>query len=535
MFELPKRIAILLFLIAHAHGQVLLAGGRGKALLDRTTRIGPLVNNMVIDLAKTPSLNVKASAKCLKKSRVSSISFFLDGSFLGTDSTAPYWMMRDKGSAWNPTTGNHTIYAKAYHRNDANGRKMLKTTTSVIVVDTRTKTPMAAPVTAPIPPPPISAPMMAPMAVPMAAPVVAPVVVSAPATVPVSAPVLAPASVPVLVTAPAAPAPASIPLSAPVSAPMATQVQAPTMVPNAPTKPPTLAPSIAPTKAPLAPTNAPIRNCDLNTVEYINCITFSNRSLTLTGTTVEDRALQWLVFNDTLAMTPNSEANKTRLRQRFALLSFGLKLSSGGKLVFQSDKWNLTAMNECNWYTLNKCKNGQVTEIYSYASTGTLPPDLCLLTAMTRVTIPGGGMTGTLPPQVGLWTNLTYFYVGSNSMNGTLPSSIGAWTAITEMYVGTNQFSGTIPVSVGAWKTIANVDFTSNRLSGIIPSAVLNWTTLDTAYFGRNNFYGTMPTFGGGFCPKLVGQGGKGSALQANCKSITGPPKISCACCNSCV
>jgi hypothetical protein len=189
MFGLPPRIVALFMLFRPSHGQIFLTGGRGKASLelynaDRTTLIGPLVNNLVIDLAKTPSVNIKASAKCLKKFRVSSMTFALDNKIIGTDNTSPYWMM---DGAWTPTVGNHTITIEAYRRNDAKGRLMLKTTTSVMVMDSRTRSPVPAPVTAPLKAPvpvpilsPVATPMVAPVATPMVAPVATPMV--APAT-----------------------------------------------------------------------------------------------------------------------------------------------------------------------------------------------------------------------------------------------------------------------------------------------------------------------------------------------------------------
>jgi hypothetical protein len=160
--------------MCNAHGQIFLSGGRGKASIelynaDRTTLIGPLKNNIIIDLATTPSVNIKASAKCLKKFRISSMTFSLDNEIIGTVNTSPYWMIVDKNGAWTPTVGNRTITAKAYHQNDANGRLMLQTTTSVMVMDSRTKSPFAAPVNAPVPAP-IAAPMSTPVTLPMVAP-----------------------------------------------------------------------------------------------------------------------------------------------------------------------------------------------------------------------------------------------------------------------------------------------------------------------------------------------------------------------------
>jgi hypothetical protein len=264
----------------------------------------------------------------------------------------------------------------------------------------------------------------------------------------------------------------------PVAPPVATP---PVTMPTA-SVPASIAP---PVSVPFPVTPTATRSCDLlfTTIEYINCITLSNKTLTLTGTTAEDKALQWLTVTDKLLL-PNSEANKTRLRQRFALLTLGFQASTGDNLLLDRAGWNLNTPNECNWYVYNTCKNGKVDKIDSrvYAITGTLPPDLCWLTALNTVSFSGAGMAGTLPTQLGWWTNLT------------------------------------------------SLDLASNKLSGTIPSTVSAWTALQTAYFHKTNLNGTMPAFGGLFCPKNR----IGMHLYADCLNSTGQAKIACKCCDLC-
>jgi hypothetical protein len=575
MFTLPSRIAGVFMLCVHSHGRLFLAGGSGKTVLalykaDRTTLIGPLINNMVIDLAKTLSVNIKvsakclqkASAKCLQKLRISSVAFSLDDKLLATDSTAPYWMFGDKDGSWTPTVGNHTIKAEAYRRNNGKGRKILARTTSGMAMDSRTKSPMdaapskapvATPVKAPLALAPVAAPMVAPAVAPMVAPVAAPTLVLAPVAIPVMSPVApsvmspvtAPVTAPIVATAPAA---AHVPATSPIQT-------------TAPATAPVLAK--APTKAPTKiPTKAPISNCDRSTVAYVNCITQSNRVIMLNGTTAEDKALQWLVINDTLSLLPNSDANRTRLRQRFALLTFGFQRRSAS-VVLQAYTWNLSAAtNECDWYTDKnfgfQCQNELVTNIRASGVTGTIPPDLCWLTGLKGVDIVRGGipdaMGGTLPSMMGWWTNLTSFSIfnnfvegsipssignltamtkvnlGFNNLNGTIPWSVGSWALIIYVQLAVNKLSGTIPSSIGAWKAANFVSVASNLLSGTIPSTVAAWTALDNGYFFSNRLNGSMPAFGGYFCPKK----GNGTDLLADCSNITGQTKVTCVCCTVC-
>jgi hypothetical protein len=195
--------------------------------------------------------------------------------------------------------------------------------------------------------------------------------------------------------------------------------------------------------------------------------------------------LKWLVVTDPHPLLPDSEANKTRLRQRFALLTFGFQTMPDKRFLLQRYSWNLAAANECNWYAYGiPCEDEQVTSFYIASTTiaGTLPPDLFWLSSMKIFTLYNTGIAGTLPTQLGWWTNVTSFSVRYNQLSGTVPSTVAAWTG------------------------------------------------LQTAYFDNNNLNGTMPVFAGGFCPEF----GNGVDLWADCYNATGKAKISCECCETC-
>jgi hypothetical protein len=68
--------------------------------------------------------------------------------------------------------------------------------------------------------------------------------------------------------------------------------------------------------------------------------------LAIHGTTAEYQPLHlWLVINDTISMSLNSDANKTHLRQRFALMTFGFQPMTS-ILVFQIIKWNFVGSHQ---------------------------------------------------------------------------------------------------------------------------------------------------------------------------------------------
>jgi hypothetical protein len=378
-----------------------------------------------------------------------------------------------------------------------------------------TKAPTKAPTKMPTKPPmkaSTKAPTNAPAKTSTKAPTKAPMKASAkpPTKAPMKAPTKAPTNVPTRAPTKApTKAVTKAPTTAPTKAPMKPPTKAPTMAPNkvptnVPTKTPTKGPTEGPTKVPTnMPTNAPdIVACGSNTstlVEYINSITLSNQTLSLSGTTPLDKALQQLVTSNDDALVQLStcfDADKKRLNQRFAYLAFAFSTGKGDTDWF-------TGPRECQWTGVTCNGNNEVARLNFHQT----------------------GLKGTIPDDVGLWTSLTFFGADRNDLAGSLPSSIGLWTSLLQFDVSLNFLSGSLPSTIGLWTRIFEFFVLSNQLTGSVPVDVSNWTSTKRAYIFDNMFNGTMPAFGNGFCPKR----GNGEALFADCKS-----EIFCECCNQC-
>jgi hypothetical protein len=65
------------------------------------------------------------------------MSFYVNDKLVRTDSTIPSWILGDPDSAWTPTVGIHTIKAIGHRGNEGRGTKMLESSVSVKVIDTR--------------------------------------------------------------------------------------------------------------------------------------------------------------------------------------------------------------------------------------------------------------------------------------------------------------------------------------------------------------------------------------------------------------
>jgi hypothetical protein len=224
--------------------------------------------------------------------------------------------------------------------------------------------------------------------------------------------------------------------------------------------------------------NPPTKPCtsSAEVVDYINSITLSGQTLSLTGTTPLDLALQQLVASNAMVGVQLStcfSGDMDRLRQRFAYLALMYSTGKGS-----SADW-FANPNECQWLGVS-CVGGST---------------------VSRLVLSGRSLLGTIPADVGLWTGLTQFSAANNQLVGSLPSSIGLWTSLITFDVQTNQLMGTVP------------------------QAVSQWTSIRWALFQRNMFTGTMPMIGSNFCPGVTELG----SLSANCIS-----QIVCTCCIRC-
>jgi hypothetical protein len=252
---------------------------------------------------------------------------------------------------------------------------------------------------------------------------------------------------------------------------------------------------------------------------FINNITLSNRTIAANGTTPEDRALNYLIVNDTTfnftqLLTLNSMMTTNmvqfRIRQRYALLTLWFQQA------FTNTTWSMGTgwlnANECgiSWYGIS------CTPIYLGGTVGTQ-------NVVTTVGLNNIKMKGTIPADLGLLTALTYLDVGTNALTGTFPASIGQWTALTSFNVGSNALTGTLPASIGQWTALTLFSVFDNALTGTIPASIGNWSQIQVAYFDGNQFTGTMPN---GICAYIR----NGDSLWADCWT-----EINCTCCTTCL
>jgi Leucine Rich Repeat len=246
-------------------------------------------------------------------------------------------------------------------------------------------------------------------------------------------------------------------------------------MPPTPTAPPTrtapeaLSVPVPPTVSPVLPitTTSPSMASASNEIAYraasivnfINSITLSGRGIANPTTSTEqlateERAVQWLIVNDPLQLTPDTTINQFRLHQRYALLT--LMVQQGWESQWtQSSNDN----HECEW-----------TEIA--CAEGDFGGDIGIQRVVVGISLSRSALQGSIPADLGLLFKLQVLDVSYNSLGGSLPDSIGNWLDLQQFLVNDNRLTGTIPESIASWSQIKFIRLGSNQFTGSVPEGI---------------------------------------------------------------
>ncbi|XP_055815277.1 leucine-rich repeat protein 1 [Solanum dulcamara] len=139
--------------------------------------------------------------------------------------------------------------------------------------------------------------------------------------------------------------------------------------------------------------------------------------------------------------------------------------------VLQS--WDPTLINPCTW--LHVTCNSQ--------------------NSVVRVELGNANLSGTLAPQLGMLSNLQYLQIQNNSISGAIPIELGNLTKLVSLGLQNNKLSGHIPSSLGNLKSLCWMRLDNNKLSGEIPISVLKlvlWGNLELMNVSDNKLAGTV-------------------------------------------
>ena len=113
--------------------------------------------------------------------------------------------------------------------------------------------------------------------------------------------------------------------------------------------------------------------------------------------------------------------------------------------------------------------------------TGSIPPELGILTNLTYLNLGNNELTGSVPSEIGQLTNLTYLNLSNNQLTDSIPLEIGQLTNLWHLDLSYNQLIGTMPYEIGDLTNLSRLRLHNNLLSGIVPESIcdlnINWSS----------------------------------------------------------
>ena len=110
-------------------------------------------------------------------------------------------------------------------------------------------------------------------------------------------------------------------------------------------------------------------------------------------------------------------------------------------------------------------------------------------------------LSGTLPPSLGNLSAMTKLSLWQNSVRGTLPHSLGTLGALVSLNLDNNHFEGGLPACLGALPRLRELGLSNNKLGGSIPASFGQLSELTVLFLDDNELIGTMPRELGGALP----------------------------------
>ena len=163
--------------------------------------------------------------------------------------------------------------------------------------------------------------------------------------------------------------------------------------------------------------------------------------------------------------------------------------------------WGKTSTQKINTWKGITVSSNRVTSVNLSNSnrtsnfiSGTIPPQLGNLSALTRLDLGGNRLTGSIPAQLGQLSRLTTLRLHSNRLTGTIPTQLAQLTKLTSLYLNNNRLTGTIPTQLAQLTKLKWVKLNINHLTGTIPTQLAQLSDLRQLSVDRNQLTGTIPT-----------------------------------------
>ena len=129
------------------------------------------------------------------------------------------------------------------------------------------------------------------------------------------------------------------------------------------------------------------------------------------------------------------------------------------------------------------------------------------------------------------------------NLSGSIPPDIALLTSLQELNLDFNSITGTIPPSIGTCLTsLREIDLRSNSLTGTLPDSFRNLENLEELFLQKNDLTGTFDFVCDGLDIREQTQTGKRANLNANAVTDKGVSnfyadcleEVECSCCTAC-
>ncbi|KAJ6865610.1 LRR receptor-like serine/threonine-protein kinase [Populus alba x Populus x berolinensis] len=157
---------------------------------------------------------------------------------------------------------------------------------------------------------------------------------------------------------------------------------------------------------------------------------------------------------------------------------------------------------------------------------GTLAPELGLLTYARRLLLSGNQISGPLPDELGNLPNITKFQLDINQISGPLPRSFANLTTVRHFHMNNNSISGQIPRELGALPQLIHFLLDNNNLSGYLPPELSKMPKLTVFQLDNNNFDGTEIPESYGSISTLLKLSLRNCNLQGSVPDLSGSPHL---------
>ena len=124
---------------------------------------------------------------------------------------------------------------------------------------------------------------------------------------------------------------------------------------------------------------------------------------------------------------------------------------------------------------------------------GTIPPELGVLSRLAQLDFHGNRLSGPIPPELGHLSNLEALQLHNNELSGPIPPELGRLSYLRKLNLHTNRLSGTIPTELGQLANLEALHLHNNRLSGTIPVELGSIGGLDSLWLSNNLLNGEIP------------------------------------------